>query len=118
MAKSKAKAKAKSDIITVRAVTTTTKPKEKKPQIKVPTYEGIIDSWLLNPAPESLMKLIDMKFKGKDVSTGTIADVRGELFSLMLYVESNERFDKVLTTMIAKTMEGIIVEGSSIKYKA
>lgn len=118
MAKSKAKSKTDSNIIITKAVTTTTKPKEKKPQVKIPTYEVVIDSWLADPTPNTLMKLIDQKFKGKDVSTGTIADVRGELFSLMTYVENNVRFDKTMTTMIAKTMEGIVVEGSSIRHKS
>lgn len=112
------KAKAKSsDIIITKAVTTTTKPKPVKVQAKVPLYEEIITSFSANPSSDTIMEHVDRKFKGKDISTGTVSEVRGELFSLMIYLESNERYNREFKELICKVSEGIVIEGSAIRYK-
>lgn len=105
--------------VTVTRHVAASKPKEKKPQVKIPLYEQVIDAYLATTPDDMLpiTTLIDTKFKGKDVSTGTIAEARGELFSLMLYVENNDRFNKDLKDLICKVSEGIVVDGGNVKYK-
>ena len=93
------------------------KASKPKTQFKVEAYEKVITEYLENPSTEIITTFVADKFRNKDISYGTVCDARLELFSLMIYLEGNERYNKEFRDTIAKVMECMYVEGKTIKYR-
>ena len=96
---------------------TVAKASKPKTQFRVEAYEKVITEYLENPNAEIATTFVADRFKNKDISYGTVCDARSELFSLMIYLEGNERYNKEFRDTIARVMECMYVEGKTIKYR-